>query len=149
MAETERVTIGISWEKDLIFKLDFKGIPNVPELHVDDTNKILDEMVGVSPARLLASAVAGCLSSSFLFCISKRNVQLDEFTAEAEAILGRNNEGRLRVLEITVNLIPFSSDPAVTKRLTECKKVFEKFCTITESVRNGIKVTVNVNTNSG
>jgi len=145
MEETERVKIGISWENDLIFKLDFSGIPNVPDLHVDETNKNVEDMVGVTPARLLASAVAGCLSSSFLFCIAKRGVQVDEFTAEAEAILGRNEEGRLRVLEIAVNLVPKTSDLAVTKRLAECKKVFENFCTVTESVRKGIKVTVNVN----
>ena len=145
MAETECVKIGISWENDLIFKLDFQGIPNLPELRVDESNKNPEDMLGVTPARLLASAIAGCLSSSFLFCIAKRGVQVDEFTAEAEAILGRNEEGRLRVLEIAVNLCPKTSDPAVVNRLAECKKVFEKFCTITESVRNGIKVTVNVN----
>jgi uncharacterized OsmC-like protein len=146
MAETERIKIGIAWEeKDLIFKINFQGLQNVPELRIDETNKNPDEMLGVTPARLLASAVAGCLSSSFLFCIAKRGVQVDEFTAEAEAILGRNEEGRLRVLEIVVNLVPITNDPAAMKRIEECKKVFEKFCTITESVRSGIKVTVNVN----
>src|SRR5271157_1565747 len=111
MAETELVKIGISWENDLIFKLDFHGIPNVSELRVDETNKNEEDMIGVTPARLLASAVAGCLSSSFLFCISKRNVQVNEFTAEAEAILGRDEENRLRVLEIVVNLVPITHDP--------------------------------------
>nr|MDO8111107.1 OsmC family protein [Candidatus Sigynarchaeota archaeon] len=143
MVETERVRIGISWEHDLVFKLDFGKI-KVPDLRIDETNKDEDEMVGVTPARLLASAVAGCLSSSLLFCISKRNVQVDEFSAEAEAVIGRDQEGRLRVLEIVVTLAPKTASPEATKRLVECKKMFEKFCTVTESVRKGIKVTVNV-----
>ena len=50
-----------------------------------------------------------------------------------------------RVQQITADLHPKTTDPAAVKRLAECKKVFEKFCTVTESVRKGINVVVNVN----
>jgi len=45
---------------------------------------------------------------------------------------------------IDVTLKPQTDDPSAIKRLGECKKVFEKLCTVTESVRHGIKVNVNV-----
>ncbi|NMC07345.1 MAG: OsmC family protein [Candidatus Lokiarchaeota archaeon] len=141
--EGSTVAIGIAWEKDLTFKVSFEGL-DVPSLRVDETNKIEADMIGVTPARLLASAVGSCLASSLMFCMSKRNVQLDTFTARAQARTGRDPDGRLRVQEISVDLLPRTTDPAAIKRLAECKKVFEKFCTVTESVRKGIKVVVNV-----
>jgi hypothetical protein len=112
--EGSTVKVGVTWEKDLIFKVNFEGI-EVPDVMVDETNKNEAEMTGVTPARLLARATTG-----------------------------RDPDGRLRVQEISVDLHPKTTDPTAMKRLAECKKVFEKFCTVTESVRKGIKVLVNV-----
>ncbi|MEX2718448.1 MAG: OsmC family protein [Candidatus Sigynarchaeum springense] len=137
------VQVEVNWEKDLIFKVDFDGL-KVPKIHVDETNKDEAEMVGVTPARLLASAVGSCLASSLAFCMSKRDVQVESLIAKARATTGRDQDGRLRVQEIAVDLFPKTTNPAAIKRLGECKKVFEKFCTVTESVRKGIKVIVNV-----
>jgi organic hydroperoxide reductase OsmC/OhrA len=144
--ESTDVHVSVAWERDLMFTIKFDGL-DMPDLPVDETNKEEDNMIGVTPGRLLASAVASCLSSSFLFCMSKRNVAVDSFTAAARATTGRDPDGRLRVQEIAVDLIPKASNPDALKRLAECKKVFEKFCTVTESVRKGIKVVVNVKDN--
>ena len=143
MAE-EHYNIGLTWTNDLIFKLDFSGLVNVPELFLDETNDDPEVKLGVTPARLLGMAVMGCLSSSFLFCMSKRNFTPEEFRAEAEVTAGRNEEGRLRILEIKVNLYPKFSDPEAKARLEECRKVFEKFCTVTASVRDGIPITTSI-----
>ncbi len=138
--------VSVSWNRDLIFTVKFDGL-KVPDVRVDETNKDEVTMLGVTPTRLLASAVASCLSSSFLFCMSKRNVQVDGFSATALATTARDPDGRLRVQEIKVDLLPKTTDPSAFKRLAECKKMFEKFCTVTESVRKGIKVVVNVGEN--
>ena len=144
MPDSEHYNIGLTWTNDLIFKLDFSGLANVPELFLDETNAAPSEKVGVTPARLLGMSVMGCLSSSFLFCMSKRQFTPDEFHAEAEVIAGRNEEGRLRIQEIKVNLYPKFSDPEAKSRLEECKKIFEKFCTVSASVREGIQITTNI-----
>ncbi len=142
--ERTETKVSVSWNRDLIFTVKFDGL-GVPDVCVDETNKDEAAMLGVTPTRLLASAVATCLSSSFLFCMSKRSVPIDGFSATARATTARDADGRLRVQEIAVDLRPETTDPTALKRLAECKKVFEKFCTVTESVRKGIKVVVNVN----
>jgi len=86
----------------------------------------------------------GCLSASLIFCLKKRNFELDDFEAEAELKGGRNEKGFIRVNEINVKLIPKTNDENVKKRLEKCLKIFEKFCTVTESVRKGIPVNVYV-----
>jgi organic hydroperoxide reductase OsmC/OhrA len=136
--------IGLTWTNDLIFKFDLGALKNVPELFLDETNEDPATKVGVSSSRLLGMAVMGCLSSSFLFCMSKREFIPDEFHADVEVVKGRNGEGRLRVQEIKVNLYPKFSDPEAKNQLEECRKIFENFCTVTASIREGIQVTVNI-----
>ena len=138
---TNRVKLKL--EKDMIFKCDM-GDMNVKDCYIDETNVKEADMWGPNPTMLLASAVMGCLSASLIFCLKKRDLKLDEFEAEAELKGGRNEKGFLRVKEINVKLTPKTNDEKVKDRLNKCLKIFEKFCTVTESVRAGIPVNVDV-----
>ncbi len=142
---TEETTTKVNMEliEDMIFKWDL-GIPKVGESFIDEMHHEVDDMLGPNPARLLASAILGCLSASFVFCLQKRKLELDNLKAEAEIIIGRNDKKLLRVKEINVVLTPKTSDPTVLKRIEQCKKFFEQYCTITESVRAGIDVNLNI-----
>jgi uncharacterized OsmC-like protein len=139
MSEETITKVNLELVKDMIFKWDL-GLPKVGECFIDETNHDLDEMIGPDPSRLLASAILGCLSASFVFCLQKRNLKLDDFKAEAEILIERNEKKLLRVKEINVSLNPQTTDPIVLKRINQCKKMFEQYCTITESVRAGIDV---------
>lgn len=136
------VSVSLEWKEGLTFSLAFDGTP-LDTMLIDETHEV-HELVGPTPSRLLAAAVAGCLSSSLLFCLSKKGLSPGTFTARAEVSSGRNETGRLRITGITVRLVPSSTDPAVVKRLEECKNFFETYCTVTESIRHGIPVTVEI-----
>ena len=41
-------------------------------------------------------------------------------------------------------LFGYQDDPKVLKRMEQCKKMFEQYCTITQSVRAGIIVNLNI-----
>ena len=143
MSKELRSKITLDLERDMIFRCD----PNemkIKECYIDETNEDLD-MLGPNPVKMLASAVLGCLSASLIFCIQKKKLTLDVFHAEAEIIITRNEEGLFRVKEINVDLQPKSDDPVMRKRIEQCKKMFERYCTITESVRAGIPVNLEMN----
>jgi hypothetical protein len=53
----------------------------------------------------------------------------------------RNDKGRLRISHMTVKMFPQVSDDA---RMARCRELFEDFCIVTQSVRNGIPVDVEV-----
>lgn len=145
MTEEFRHKVSLKLERDLIFKL-IMGDIKLNELYIDETNEEESEKLGPSPSRLLASAVMGCLSSSFLFCLKKKDLYLDDFEAEAEIVGARNEKGSLRIKEINVKLIPTTDSEEVKERIQTCIKIFEQFCTVTASVRDGINVNVNVET---
>lgn len=98
---------------------------------------------GPSPSELLGAAVGGCLSASLLFCLDKAKIPVDGIRTSVHGKLGRNEEGRLRIvgLEVELSLDTPAEDPQQVER---CVDIFEKYCTVTESVRAGIPVSAAV-----
>jgi organic hydroperoxide reductase OsmC/OhrA len=62
-----------------------------------------------------------------------------------EGTLVRNERGRLRIGAIRVKLAPDVA-PEQRDRVSRCLGLFEDFCIVTESVRQGVRVDVEVET---
>ena len=114
----------------------------IPDLIVDEL-KPLGENAGPNPTRLLSVAVGHCLSSSLLYCLSRARIKAKNLETTIKSIQERNNEGRLRILRLEVQ-VRLDVDEKDRDRVARCLDVFEKYCTVTQSVMKGIKVTVNV-----
>ncbi|MFX1238299.1 MAG: OsmC family protein [Promethearchaeota archaeon] len=142
MSDEIGMKVKVELEKDMIFRWDM-GINTEKTFYIDEEHNA-SELWGPDPSRLLASAVLGCMSASFLFCLKKRNLTLDDLKGEAEIVIAINEKKLSRVKEINVKLTPITSDPKVNKRIEQCKKFFEQYCTVTESVRAGIKVNAEI-----
>ncbi len=143
MPEEKKVKVGVKREEEMLFKCDLGQI-KLENLYIDEKNKRESEKIGPNPSRLLGLAVLGCLSASFEFCLKKRNFPLEDLEATAEVTLSRTQKGFWRVKKIDCNIIPKISDPDALKRANQCLKMFEQYCIVTESVRRGIDVNVNV-----
>lgn len=98
---------------------------------------------GPSAAMMLSSAVGHCLSSSLLFCLEKSRAKPADLVTDVETSLARNERGRWRVSGIKVRLKP-SIDESDREKLERCVGMFEDFCIVTGSVREGLKVDVEV-----
>ena len=101
---------------------------------------------GPNSSRLLASAVGHCLSASLLFCLQKSRIPLKHVSTTVHTTLSRNDAGRWRVHNISVNV---KADPLKEEdrvRMKGCLEMFEDFCIVTQSVRKGIDVKVAVET---
>ena len=142
--EIKKVDVSITLEKEMIFKCELGDI-KVEECYIDETNKDEVNMLGPNPSRLVGLAVLGCLSSSFIFCLKKRDFTLDNLKAEAEVIIGRNDKGFWRVKKINVNIDVKIDDPETRKRADQCRKMFEQYCLVTQAIREGIDVELKMN----
>lgn len=142
MSDEIKTHLKLKWESDLIFKMDM-GKVKTGNFLIDDTNLGADK-VGPNPSRLLASAVMGCMSASLLYCMGKRDQSFEGFEAEGEIITFKNEKNLWRVKEINIKMTPKTNDEAVIKRLKQCEKMFEEYCVITQSVREGITVNLEI-----
>lgn len=121
---------------------------SLSELIVDEPEPIGDG-IGPDPIRLLSAAVGHCLSSSLVYALRMALVKIDHLETTVNLTTERNETGRLRVKDIGVqmNLHVDEDDRKYVKDTRELKyalEVFENYCTVTQSVRKGIKVKVNL-----
>jgi len=100
---------------------------------------------GPDPARLLAGAIGGCLSASFLFTAQKLRLKMTGLRANVHVSHTRNEKGRLRIGTMAVEIEPRIEEPD-EQRLRRCLDIFEDFCVVTQSVRNGIDISVKLKT---
>jgi organic hydroperoxide reductase OsmC/OhrA len=142
---SEAFTVALTLRNGYAFDVAFADGEG-PPLVVDELPP-LGEANGPNPARLLAAAVGSCLSASLLFCLRKSRIEIAELRTTVEGTIVRNARGRLRIGGLRVRLAPeLSLDQR--ERIGRCLDLFQDFCIVTESVRDGIAVEVAVETAS-
>jgi uncharacterized OsmC-like protein len=93
--------------------------------------------------QLLAAAVGNCLSDSLFFALKKFRQDAQGITTKVSASVGRNAEGRLRVLNMRVE-VQLGTPAASIEHLDRVLGQFEGFCTVAQSVGQGIPIEVSV-----
>ena len=91
--------------------------------------------------KFLAAAVGNCLCESLSFCVRRTHTEMLSLKAEVLSKMERNERGRLRITHIKVTLHPELSDPSKMKL---CQDIFEDFCIVSQSVKAGIPMDVEV-----
>jgi len=136
----EKVCVTVTRQDKYRFLVDFgSGVPQT----AGDEPPPLGDGAGPSPEQLLGAAVANCLCSSLLFAVNKFKGDPGRLTATAICETGRNENNRLRVKQIKID-IALGAPPEQLPHLDRALAQFEEFCTVTQSVRAGIPITVSV-----
>ncbi len=123
------------------FLVDFHQ-DGVPALLMDEPEP-LGAGAGPNAARALAAAVGNCLSASALYCLRRAHVDVRGMHTAVTASLVRNERGRLRVADLRVRIHPEVAQ-ADAGRIRRCLDLFEDYCVVTQSVRGGLEVSVEV-----
>jgi organic hydroperoxide reductase OsmC/OhrA len=143
---SEQVKVTLTQLSDYSFNVSFDGT-EIPDLLTDE-GAPLGGGKGPNPSRMLLAAIANCLSASLLFAMRKYKNTPGTIRAEVRGTLGRNAEGRMRVQHIDVDLhLPDAAESY--DQFERILQQFENFCVVTESVRSGIEIAVQVHDGSG
>jgi uncharacterized OsmC-like protein len=137
---SDEVAVTITRQDHYRFVVDF-GAGLAPA--TTDEAPPLGGGAGPSPTRLLAAAVANCLAASLTFASAKFKMDPGRLTATATCAIGRNERHRLRVTGIKVD-ITLGVPPESLAQLDRALAQFEDFCTVSQSVKTGIPLTVTV-----
>jgi organic hydroperoxide reductase OsmC/OhrA len=141
MTDASDVTVSVELTDGYRFLVDFQ-MDGAAALVMDEPPP-LGTGAGPNAARVLAAAIANCLSASALFCLRKARVEVGGMRTSATASLVRDDRGRLRVGAVSVHIQPEvgSGDAG---RISRCLELFEDYCVVTQSVRAGLPVSVEV-----
>ena len=112
------------------------------EPYVSDEPDPVGEASGPATPALLGSAIAHCLSASLLEALRHAHLEVLDFETEAIAVVKPNEEGLPRIDHVDVKIKPRLAE--ASPRMDRCADVFQKYCTVSSSVKRGIDVRVTV-----
>lgn len=138
-------SVQLKQKKDFQFEISFGN--NLPTILGDEPPPI-GEGKGPSPAQFLAAAVGNCLSDSLFFAIKKYNGNPEPITCDVTATIGRNDQGRLRITHMKA-VIQLGVAAEELNHLDRVLSQFEAFCTVTQSVGQGIPIDISVSDANG
>ncbi len=142
MSENVHFSVELEQREGYEFVVRFDH-PRGTELLLDEPPPLGQEH-GPNAARLVAAAVANCLSASLVFCMrGKFRQNPGPVRAMATGTLERNEHGRFRIAGIDV-VLSLSEKKGEMVHQERCLEQFEDFCIVTQSIRRGIPVSVTV-----
>ena len=137
---SKQISISLRQRQDYRFEVTFdEGMAVL----LSDEPAPLGTGMGPSPVQLLCAAVGNCLADSLLFAYRKFNQQPEPLQCTVTAEVGRNSENRLRVLNIHA-LIQLGVPVSVLEHTERVMAQFEAFCTVSQSVGQGVPIRLEV-----
>jgi len=120
------------------FVAEFNDLPDAPSILFDEPEPLGDSRAP-SAAAVLSAAVGNCLAASLTYCLRRARMDVEGMTAQVTTHVAKNDSGRYRVRNIEVELTPVIGDSAAPT-VDRCEALFEDFCIVTASVKQGIPV---------
>jgi len=143
MSNELKTKVGLKFEEQMLYRCNLGQI-NMHNLYIDERNKRRAGKIGPSPIKLLALSVLGCLAASFEFCLERKDFTLSDLDGIAEVTFARNDNKFWRIKKIDIKILPKIDNPEMRKRVAQCKRLFEQYCIISESLRKGFEIKVNL-----
>lgn len=139
MAE-KTITVELRQRSNYQFDIEFsEGMPQL----MSDEPAPLGEGKGPSPVQMLAASVGNCLSDSLFFALAKFMQKPEPIHTTVNALVGRNAEGRMRVLNIEAKM-HLGVEARKLEHLDRALEQFQEFCTVTQSVGQAIPIHIRV-----
>jgi uncharacterized OsmC-like protein len=133
----------VEWLESMQFKATY-DLPDVQELIMDEPPQFGGEGQGPNASRVLASAIGNCLAAALIYCLKKARIPVETLKSTVDTKIARNSQNQLRVQNVEVELQLQLKDPSQAAKSERCQQLFENYCIVTDSVRKGIPVNVNV-----
>lgn len=141
----QQFEVGLVLKDGYAFDVDFRQ-SGTNLLRVDEPPP-LGAGSGPNPVRLLAAAVGNCMGASLLFCLQRSRTTVSDLRVDVSGTIERNERGRFRVTQMQVHLHPTVAAGG-EHAFERCLGLFEDFCIVGQSVRQGIDLHVEVSSNS-
>jgi organic hydroperoxide reductase OsmC/OhrA len=141
--EEKTFEVSMKRENGFEFRVDF-GDPGIENLIMDEPEPV-GENKGPNASKVLAAAMGNCLSASLLFCLQKARAEVGEVETRVEGKMRRNEDGRWRIKEVSVEISPEIDREEYESKFDRCMDLFEDFCIVSQSIEEGIPINVKVN----
>ena len=133
--------VTLTYNRDLHFKA---SVRNFNDFSVDEPESFHGTDLGPSAIEYLLVGIGGCLGTTFIYCLQKGNIELNECKVLIDGNLshvGPNN--RLKLVNVDVEMKFSAKETASEDIINKCLKDFRENCIVTNSIADGLPIKVN------
>ena len=136
-----------TWIENIEYKVNIKDFPS---FIMDEPKAFHGNDKGPSAGEFLLVSIAGCQGVSFMFCLQKFGIEVEDMVVIVESKMKHvwheeYDREILNIIRIDVFIDLKLKDPEDEEDLMECFNVYQKYCVVTTSIRRGIPVDVKLN----
>lgn len=115
------------------------------DLHIDEPEAFHGTGLGPSSIEYVLIGVGGCLGSTFVYCLQKQNVEIDDLKIVIDGKLKHSGPNkRLRLVSIDAELIFSPKNNESDEKVLLCVEKFQEHCVVSNSIIQGTPINVNV-----
>ena len=134
----------VEWKKNLQFEA---AIKDFPKFIMDEPEAFHGNDEGPSSIEMLLSGIAGCIGTSFIYCLNRFKCIYTGLVVESSGEIHHNAQNLLRITNIGINMEikTDTSDDDNLENIQVCYEHFAKYCVVTKSVEQGIPFNLQLN----
>lgn len=112
------------------------------EVKASSAPEFLGKAELINPEELFTASLSSCFMLTFLYIASLSNLSLESYEAEAIGTLGKNEEGKMAMLEVVIKpTLVFTDDSAPSEEvLAGLFKKAHDACFISQSVKTKVVI---------
>ncbi len=133
--------VALTYNRNLHFKA---SVRNFKDFNVDEPESFHGTDLGPSAVEYLLVGIGGCLGTTFIYCLQKRNIELNKFNVLVDAKLTHvGSEKLLRIVNVDVEMKFTVKEMTSKENINDCVKEFREKCVVSNSIANGLPIKVN------
>ena len=130
----------LDYNKDLHFKA---SVRKFVEFDLDEPISFHGTDLGPSAVEYLLIGIGGCLGTTFIYCLQKENIELEDLKIEVEGKLSHSGPKmllRLATVNVELKFTPKEANSEV--EINKCIKKFREYCIVSNSIAEGLPINV-------
>jgi len=135
--------VSLNYTENLHFKA---SVRQFNDFNIDEPTSFHGTDLGPSSVEYLLIGIGGCLGTTFMYCLQKRNVKMKSVEIEIDGKLSHVGPKlllRLTKVDVEIKFIP--EENASSEEISECIKNFREYCIVSNSIADGLPINVNCN----
>jgi len=135
--------VSLNYTENLHFKA---SVRQFNDFNIDEPTSFHGTDLGPSSVEYLLIGIGGCLGTTFMYCLQKRNIKMKSVEIEIDGKLSHVGPKlllRLTKVDVEIKFIP--EENASSEEIFECIKNFREYCIVSNSIADGLPINVNCN----
>jgi len=135
--------VALTYNRNLHFKASIRSFK---DFNVDEPESFHGTDLGPSAVEYLLVGIGGCLGTTFIYCLQKRNIELNEFKVLVDGKIAHvGHKKLLRLVNVDVEMKFSIKETTSKENINKCVKDFRENCIVSNSIAEGLPIKVNCN----